>query len=73
MLVQSLRKADSFGLNKQNRIIELLRNAYVNIVPHQSAQAIIQSGTRYVDSFTFFRRLNFRFGRWSFYGFRFVF
>ena len=53
MLVQSLRKADSFGLNKQNRIIELLRNAYVNIAPHQSAQAIIQCGTRYVDYFIF--------------------
>ena len=41
--------------------------ANANLVPHQSAQAIIQCGTRYVDFFFFVRRLDFRFGPFGFF------
>ena len=40
--------------------------ASANLVPHQSAQVIIQRGTRYVDFF-FVTRLDFRFGPFPFF------
>ena len=54
MLVQSLRKADSLGLEFRTAIMistaTFVGNA--NFAPHQSAQVIVQRGTRYVDSFS---------------------
>ena len=54
MLVQSLRKADSLGLEFRAAIMistaTFVGNA--NLAPHQSAQVIVQRGTRYVDSFS---------------------
>ena len=41
--------------------------ANANLAPHQSVQAIIQGGTRYVDFFWFLSRLDFRFGPFHFF------
>ena len=41
--------------------------ANANLALHQSAQVIIQCGTRYVDFFFFVRRLDFRFGPFDFF------
>ena len=41
--------------------------ANANLAPHQSAQVIIQCGTRYVDFFSLVRRLDFRFGPFGFF------
>ena len=43
--------------------------ANANLAPHQSAQVIIQRGTRYVDLFLFVRQLDFRFGPFLFFRF----
>ena len=41
--------------------------ANANLAPHQSVQAIIQGGIRYVDFFWFLSRLDFRFGPFHFF------
>ena len=58
MLVQSLRKVDPLVCNSVRQIefrgtVILLEKfeANANLAPHQSAQVIIQCGTRYVDFF----------------------
>ena len=76
MLVQSLHKVwNSVIIGRLNFfgnvvfVRKLRFVAYANIAPHQSAQVIIQSGTRYVEFFSFFRRFNFRFGPFGFFRF----
>ena len=55
-------------LNFRGTIIRVRRFvASANLAPHQSAQAIIQGGTRYVDFFLFLSRLDFRFGPFHFF------
>ena len=82
MLVQSLHKADSLGLEQRNQhiklnflgdvvfILKLKFVANANIAPHQSAQVIIQSGTRYVEFFSSLSNLIFGSVHSAFSGFR---
>ena len=49
-----------------NVILVRIFVANANLAPHQSAQVIIQCGTRYVDFF-FVRRFNCRFGPFFFF------
>ena len=55
-------------LNFRRTVIRVKRFiASANLAPHQSAQVIIQLGTRYVDFVFFVRRLDFRFGPFLFF------
>ena len=55
-------------LNFRRTVIRVKRFiASANLAPHQSAQVIIQRGTRYVDFVFFVRRLDFRFGPFLFF------
>ena len=80
MLIQSLHKVwNSVIIGRLNFLgnvvfaIKLKFVAYADIAPHQSAQVIIQSGTRYVNFFSFLGGLIFGSVHSAFSGFRFQF
>ena len=62
MVCNSVRQIEFRG----TVILERRFVANANLAPHQSAQVIIQCGTRYVDFFSLVRRLDFRFGPFGF-------